>query len=474
MRAITYRYRELSQDETAPHYQMDRLVSTTFGSPEGSGSGVTIAQRYEDRALPAQPGYRPALAQLLADNQTQPADVLLVSALEALGDTLPEILACLETLAAAGTQVWLSPSDALTVGTDLDAPQGNAMLPLSPVTLNRADLEAGSQLRDRLRQRQLRLGHERNRLRALPPPGKAPYGYRRGQDRYLVDRTAAPVITAFVNEFVLYGSLRGAVRFVEHRFGKRIAVSTGRRWLTHPVYRGDLQYQDGQVIRNAHAAIISRDEAAQIDRLLRRNRPLPPRTAGASRSLAGLVQCQACGSAMTISSTTVRGKAEGYLYLRPARCPRSPRCSAIAYDQVLEATITEICQTLPQAVAQHLATVAAPSDRTPSPSTDLQAHIDQRESALAQLPQLLASGVLDTATADLRRYTLQGEIAQLEAQRAALPPVNLQELAQSVSIPQFWRDLSEAERRFFFREFLRRIDLVREEDRWRIHLVLVF
>lgn len=163
------------------------------------------------------------------------------------------------------------------------------------------------------------------------------------------------MITAFVNEFVLYGSLRGAVRFVENRFGKRISVSTGRRWLTHPVYRGDLQYQDEQVIRNTHAAIISREEAAQIDRLLRRNRPLPPRTAGASRSLAGLVQCQTCGSAMAISSTTQRGKAQTYRYLRPACCPRSPRCRAINYDIALDAVIANICQVLPQAVAQRLA-----------------------------------------------------------------------------------------------------------------------
>ena len=65
-------------------------------------------------------------------------------------------------------------------------------------------------------------------------------------------------------------------------------------------------------------------------------------------------------------------------------------------------------------------------------------------------------------------------MAQLEQQISQLPPVNLQEIAQSVSIPQFWLDLSEAERRFFFREFLQRIDIVREESDWRIGLVLVF
>ena len=36
--------------------------------------------------------------------------------------------------------------------------------------------------------RRLRQGHARNRFKALPPLGKVPYGYRRGKDRYLLDR----------------------------------------------------------------------------------------------------------------------------------------------------------------------------------------------------------------------------------------------------------------------------------------------
>jgi hypothetical protein len=30
--------------------------------------------------------------------------------------------------------------------------------------------------------------HARNRLKSLPPPGKASYGYRRGKDKYTIDR----------------------------------------------------------------------------------------------------------------------------------------------------------------------------------------------------------------------------------------------------------------------------------------------
>nr|WP_278003268.1 recombinase family protein [Nodosilinea sp. TSF1-S3] len=333
----------------------------------------------------------------------------------------------------------------------------------------------GANLSVQQRRLRLREGHARRRLQALPPPGKPPYGYRRGQGRYLIDRATAPVVTAFVNEFLLYGSLRGAVRFIEGKLGKRISVSTGRRWLTHPVYRGDLKYQDGQVLRDTHAAIISREEAAQIDRLLRRNRPLPPRTAAAPRSLAGLVICQACRQPLTISKTTPkntpRGQAKTYLYLRPSGCPKTPRCPALPYDEALNRIVAQICRELPQAVAQFTASIPPGA---PAPGTGLQGEIAAKEAAIAQLPALEESGLLDAETLALRRYKLRGEISMLHQQLAQLPPVNLQELSQSVSIPQFWLDLSETERRFFFREFIREIQILRQENDWWVELVLVF
>jgi hypothetical protein len=97
----------------------------------------------------------------------------------------------------------------------------------------------------------------------------------------------APAVKAFFEQFILYGSIRGAARFLDKKYGKKIAPSTAQRWLQHPIYRGDSEYKDGQVIRDTHTPIISRDEAAQVDRLLRRNRQLPPKTVSAERSLAG-------------------------------------------------------------------------------------------------------------------------------------------------------------------------------------------
>ncbi|MEO1069475.1 MAG: recombinase family protein, partial [Cyanobacteria bacterium J06638_6] len=379
MRIVAYRYQTAAR---CPSSGLDSLDETEFADVE---------QVYTDIALPTEPDFRPERDRMVADLQSHPADRVWVEDLANLGKNPEEIHHWVTALEATGAEV-------------VDRHR-------SPVNL--ASLRQGTDLVQQQRRRQLREGHARSRLQALPPPGKAPYGYRRGQGRYLIDRATAPVVTAFVNEFLLYGSLRGAVRFVESKYGKRISVSTGRRWLTHSVYRGDLQYRDGNTLRDTHAAIISREEAAQIDRLLRRNRPLPPRTAGAPRSLAGLVTCQTCQQPLTISKTTPRGQGKSYLYLRPSDCPHQPRCQAIPYDDALHHIVAEICQVLPQAVAQLTARMPTGA---PAPGPRLRGEIEAKEAAIAQLPALEVEGILDAETAALRRYKLQGEIAALRQQ----------------------------------------------------------
>ncbi|ASC72430.1 hypothetical protein XM38_033870 [Halomicronema hongdechloris C2206] len=434
--------------------------------------GDEVDEVYSDRGPWSPPIDRPNLRQLLQDAQVAPPDYVLVRRLEELGDSLETVADRLAQLEGHGVTV---------IATEQDYPPqngaDNGTETFSHAMTRHQSLWRLSASIQRQQQRQrLQQGHARNRLKALPPPGKAPYGYRRGKDRYALDRAAAPVVRDFFDHFLLFGSVRGAVRHMNAKYGKRIAVSTGHRWLTNPIYRGDLQYHDGGIIQNTHAPILSRQEAAQVDRLLLRNRRLPPRTASAPRSLAGLVVCQRCQSAMRIARVTTPRQQREYLYLRPAACAATPPCRALPYQAVLEKTITAICQELPQAVAALMqASPAAPEDAAVSgPSECSATDLATKQSALEQLPELVTKGILDQDTADLRAYRLHSEIAQLRQQQAQQSPVNLQELAQTVSIPQFWLDLSEAERRFFFREFIRQIQIVREEASWHIALDFIF
>ena len=415
--------------------------------------GLEIDQVYQDI------GNYQQLNQLLADCDDEHPDILLIRRLEELGENINIISDRLNQLESIGIQVIATEQD---YSSRMWSQKGSYDLKANLAKILH-QIQANKQ-RIRLRQ-----GHARNRLKILPPPGKAPYGYRRGQDKYIIDKSTAPVVKDFFERFLLFGSLRGAVKYLEKRYGKKISPSTGRNWLTNPVYRGNLKYKKTELISNTHASIISREEAAQIDRLLRRNSSLSPRTASAPRSLAGLVSCQQCQLTMNIARVTQHQKKAEYLYLRCHQCPQKPKCKAIAYAQVLNQTINKICVELPLAVEQ----LNLP-DNTVIEDI-LRQQIDQKQSVIAQLPNLLKQEVLDPETVELRNYRLRAEIAQLESKMAQLPPGNLQAIAQAVSLPQFWLDLSEAERRFYFREFIKQVEILRSESQlWSLQLKFIF
>ena len=405
--------------------------------------GQEVDRTYQDL------GGRQQLQQLLKDCQTEPVKYLLIQRFEELGDTVQQVCAHLEQLENLGIELIVT-----------DEKQ----------TENRANLlKILAEIQRSQHSRSIRKGHARNRIKSRIPPGKAPYGYRRGKDKYAIDKTASPAVKDFFEHFIIYGSLRGSVRHLAKKYSKKISVSTGRRWLTNPAYRGDLEYQNGQVISNTHAPIISREEAAQIDRLLRRNHRLSPRSASAPRSLAGLAICAECKSPMTVAKvTSYRNKHKEYLYLRPINCLSDPKCSSISYDEVLQLTIAGICRDLPAAVA------ALQMPDMNGIKAGIEKAIGSKQQIIEQLSALIESGILDTETADLRAYKIRTEIAELQSKVTQLPPVNLREIAQTVSLPQFWLDLSESERRFYFREFIDRIEILRECQNFKLQIIFIF
>jgi DNA invertase Pin-like site-specific DNA recombinase len=418
--------------------------------------GVEVERVYIDL------GNYQQLELLLQDCKLSPPDYLLVRRLEEFGSNLKEICDRLHALEALMIEIIA-----------IEQNYNTAEISRSTSLQSRVQwlklIENIQQYQQRQRQKQ---GHARNRIQGLPPPGKAPYGYYREQGRYILDRTTAPIIKEFFEHYLLYGSLREAIRHLEKRYGKKIAISTGHHWLTNPVYRGYLSYHNKELILGNHTAILSREEAAQIDRLLRRNRTFPPRSASACRSLAGLVFCQACQSAFTIGQVKPRGKEKTYLYLRPQSCPRQPKCRAINYDNILEKIIKTISGELPTTVA-----------RLNLPSLDnikqeIYYKISQKEALIEKLPGLENEGILDREIIELQVYKLKAEIAQLQKKLDQLPPEELKKITKAVALKDFWLGLSEIERRFYFREFIRKIQIMPIENSqssdWQIRLVFVF
>ncbi|MEB3228155.1 MAG: recombinase family protein [Synechocystis sp.] len=415
--------------------------------------GVEVDRVYQDL------GQRYQWQQLMTNAQGQPVDYCLVRNLGELADVPARIPSQLTALERLGITV-------IALDQDYTTPASSARE--EQLQQREQWTKLFSQIQQHRQQQTRQRGHARRRLQLLPPPGKAPYGYRRSPSQYVLDKAAAPIVKAFFERFILSGSLRGAVREIEQTYLKKIPVSTGKRWLTHPVYRGDLLYQNQTIIPDTHPALLTRLEAAQVDRLLRRNGPLAPRTASAPRSLAGLVCCQRCQTPWQVAHVTSRHHSNAYLYLRPKTCTASPKCKAIAYGGFLEQTIEQICQELPVAVAN------LPVASLGKQLTALKTAIAQKQGILQQLMQLESQGILDPQTHQLRRYGIKGEIAQLQQQLDQLPPDELQRIIPNVSLPQFWRDLSETERRFYFREFIQQILVNRQPQGWELALTFVF
>ncbi len=428
-------------------------------------------------ATATNPGFRPQLEQLFRDCREVAATLLLVETWAELGDSMAELQQVLAECEAIGLQVY-----ALMDG-PLNNPQLLANRPPAPKF-------GGADLQKQLRSRSIQKGHAKNRLQALPPPGRVPFGYVRSSstDRrpsaqcYVIDPVAAPIVKALFDQFLLFGSVRGAVRYLQQNYGKTISPSTALRWLTSPVYRGHLEYATGDVIRDTHGAIMLPDEAAQVDRLLQRNRRVPKRAASSSRSLSGLVICKLCKSSMTVASVSPRKKSKPtYLYLRPTDCRACElglrkKCSAIGYDEILKSVIDKICDELPKAIAP------LPVEQLKQVSQQLEQQVLDKQKILAQVEELEVAQVLDAETVMLRSYKLRAEISVLQSSQSRLPPTNLVSIADTVSIPAFWEDLSEPERRFYLREFLRRVEWVRVDSKvpssdhqsWSIELVFTF
>ena len=399
-------------------------------------------------------GQRSELEQLFKDCQINPPDRIFIRRLEELGDSVEQITSHLAQFEA--------------MGITLIAVEQNYNSAIKATNTHANLLKLLNEIQQQKRSRRIRQRYARNRLDAAPPPGKAPYGYRRGKAKYTIDRSTSPVVKEFFDNFLLYGSLRGAVRHLAKKYSKKISATTGRRWLSNPVYRGDTAYRNGEIIRDTHNAIISREEAAQIDRILRRNNRLPSRSASASRSLAGLVVCSQCRSHMSVTRVTLHRQKKEYLYLRPINCSQNPKCRAISYQQVLQNTIETVCHDLPQAVEKMNFT------QLDEVKNNLTEAIVRQQKILEQIPALVETGILDAETGKIRAYKLRIEISTLQAQLAILPPVNLRSVAQAVSIPQFWLDLSETERRFYFREFIRQIEIIRQDKSWNLRIIFIF
>ena len=110
-------------------------------------------------------GQRKQLRQLIQDSQANPPQKLFIRRLEELGDNLVEIGDRINQLESLGIEIITTEQDYQSSKFANQNNQLTLIQLLEEVTKNK-------------RKERLIQGHARNRLKVLPPPGQAPYGYR--------------------------------------------------------------------------------------------------------------------------------------------------------------------------------------------------------------------------------------------------------------------------------------------------------
>jgi hypothetical protein len=149
--------------------------------PNQNDWGWEVDKIYEDL------GKRSQLQQLLIDCQTETVNYLLLRRLEELGDSLSQVSDRLNQIETMGVMIIATQQPYTSKSSHTRA----ELLELLP------------EIQLQQRSRPIRQGHARNRLEeSSPPPGKSRYGYRRGQGKYIIDRTTSPVVKDFFEYFL--------------------------------------------------------------------------------------------------------------------------------------------------------------------------------------------------------------------------------------------------------------------------------
>lgn len=417
--------------------------------------GLEVERVYQDISK------REQLEELIRDCQFKAPNYLLIRHLAEFGDNLEQVNRVINIIENLGIEI-------IAIAQDYNSSKFKI---IDESRKKQQLINIWQEIEQVQKKRLLKQAHAQNRLKILPPPGKAPFGYLRGKESYIINRATAPIIKDFFTRFLLFGSLQDSVNYLQQKYQKKIAISTARYWLTNPVYRGDLIYQKNQLISNTHAPIISREESAQIDRILKSHQRFAPHSTSANYCLAGLVQCQICQSSLKINNVKQKNKSKKYLYLMPTKCPKNQTCKSLKYDQVLTKVINYICDNLPEKINQ----IQLPN--TNFFQENLLNQIKQKEELLLNLPELIKQEIFDPETAKIRTYQLKKEIAELQQKINQLPPSNLITIAKNLSISQFWQDLSEVEKRFYLREFIKQIYIKlphKNNPSWALDILFVF
>ncbi len=309
--------------------------------------------------------------------------------------------------------------------------------------------------------------------------GKVPRGYQIA-DKHLVLSPEAPAVYDGFQYFLRTQSLRETLRYLHNQHGMDMSLQNLRQSvLSNPKYTGCYRGNPHYCPR-----LVSDEDFARIQEILSRNRNIR----GSQRYdylFSGLLVCGSCGRQLSACQISVsRRRKDGSLrrYRYPAyRCPGHtagtgcPNGGEIREGRIEGILLRILCPAL-----EGLTVRLREAGRQPLPDTSAaQARLQKK---LERLKALYLDGALPLAEYREDRFQLERQQERLkEAAGAATcrkhlplcsPPASARELLLAGFAPAY-RQLSNREKRRFWREVLREIHISPSQKRQR-HFEVIF
>lgn len=316
---------------------------------------------------------------------------------------------------------------------------------------------------DRLSERILR-GRQyfRDQRKASHPP----FAYRIHQARHVLDTQPALCRLAdrqtysraqlgrwLVEQYLTLSSLNKTSKLFAETFGwVALNPSALRRWLTSPVLQGDLVYfpksENPEIHRNIHEPLITREEAARIERMIRQNKKIGGFGARAVKyPLSGLVKCQECGGGCVVANGS-QGRKKYYLCAkaRGGGCTKRGGCPA---EEIEAAVIKALC-------SRAIAIVGKVAEPEIEPEFEALPEVQEVRSQLATLEAMPFNPAIEKAKRDLLdqiediRFRRQAKKIQSDEGLAEI-------LIEAGNSPKYWRSLPNRPKRQIYQELIDRI-----------------
>lgn len=387
-------------------------------------NGLTVIDKYIDRAMTGKNDDRPAFQKMLFDSRKGAFQVVLVYQLDRFARNRYDSAINKNTLKKNGVRV-ISARENIS-----DDASGILMEGI---------LESMAEYYSAELSQKIHRGQKENALKGRTNGGGIPLGYLLGEDQKLVvDPETAPLVLEIFQRYADGESKKSIkdslnTRGLCTRRGNAFTVGSFTALFTNRKYIGEYRYQD-VVIPGGVPAIIPEELFEAVQDRIQANKHAPARTkAAVDYLLSCKLFCGHCGTMMVGESGTSRTGAVHYYY----KCGSAKRKTGCTKKAVKKAWIEEkVVQTvqayiLQEDVIQELAGLIVENLQQENPALSL---LESQQKDI----QKKINNILKAIEDGMYHASLQERMKELEAQ---LEDVNISIARESVRMPSFTEEM---------------------------------